>query len=133
MDHEFTETIRQILIAEFGSIANSIFDKSDLIQYLNIKTRAASQEAKARRSFGNLYSIYVLVEDYIRRGFDDLDTYSEYEGARFSDLIRRQRELPFGEKLQNHPLNQRLNQEFLRYFPQQETGPVIRDTETKRY
>ena len=133
MEHEFTETIRHILAAHFGSAADSLFANSDLIQYLNVKTISASQGSKARASFANLYAIYVLVEDYISHGFDDTGEYGDYEGARFSDLLKRQRELPFGAKLQNHALNHRLNQEFSRRFPQQELMPIIRDTQTSRY
>lgn len=43
MEHEFTATIQQILAAHFGSAADSLFAKSDLIQYLNVKTSSASQ------------------------------------------------------------------------------------------
>jgi len=41
--------------------------------------------------------------------------------------------LPFGQKLQNHALNARLNDEFHKYFPQVEIRPIIRDVETNRY
>jgi hypothetical protein len=61
------------------------------------------------------YALYVVVEDYIKKGFFEGKaklSYSKYEGARFIDLFRRQRELPFGAKLQNHALNSRLNEEF---------------------
>lgn len=34
----------------------------------------------------------------------------------FSNAFKRQRELPFGEKLQNHALNNRCNHEFSKYF-----------------
>ncbi len=133
MEHEFTVTIREILAAHFGSAADSLFSKSDLIQYLNVKTSSASKGSKARSSFANLYAIYVLVEDYIIHDFDDTGEYGEYKGARFSDLLNRQRELPFGAKLQNHALNHRLNQEFSRRFPQQDLMPILRDTQTSRY
>ncbi len=133
MEHDFTSTIKSILADHFGNDANNVFKSSDLLQYLNIKTRSASRGSKARGSFGNLYAIYVLLEDYVRHGFDATDTYSDYEGAQFSELLRRQRELPFGAKLQNHALNHRLNQEFRRLFPQQSLSPIIRDTETSRY
>jgi len=133
MEHDFTATIRRILASHFGSDSDSLFSKSDLLQYINYKTASASRDSKARASFGNLFAIYVLVEDYVNQNFDDLGTYSDYEGAKFSTLFDRQRELPFGAKLQNHPLNHRLNQEFQRRFPQQEFLPILRDTETHRY
>ena len=133
MEHEFTTTIKGILTNHFGLLADELFAKSDLIQYLNNKTRSASRGSKARGSFGSIYAIYVLIEDYVNKDFDATDSYSDYEGAQFSELLRRQRELPFGGKLQNHALNHRLNQEFRRMFPQQNLLPVIRDTATSRY
>lgn len=133
MEHQFTQIIKRLLIAHFGLVANDLFTKSDLIKYLNAKTKSASRGSKARGSFGNIYAIYVLVEDYLNHDFDVESNYSDYEGARFSELFRRQRELPFGAKLQNHALNHRLNQEFSRFFPQQDFSPIIRDTETSRY
>lgn len=48
-------------------------------------------------------------------------------------MLKRQRELPFGTKLQNHALNQRMNQEFKKYFPTCGYIPIIRVVETKRY
>lgn len=133
MDHEFTKTIRKILEEEFGKIGPDIFRQSDLIQYLNVKTRSAGRGSKARSSYGNIYAIYVLIEDYLAHEFDQGGDYSSYEGARFHELFRRQRELPFGSKLQNHALNHRMNQEFKRMRPTCELTPIIRDGETRRY
>jgi len=104
-----------------------------LLQYLNIKTRSASRNSKSRGSFGNLYAVYVLVEDYLNHQFDIRDDYSSYEGARFSDLFTRQRQLPFGSKLQNHALNHRMNEEFHKYFPEVEFIPILRDVQNGRY
>ncbi len=56
-----------------------------------------------------------------------------YRRRRFTDLLTRQRRLPFGSKLQNHALNHRLNEEFKRFFPHVEALPVIRDVQTNRY
>ncbi len=131
--HEFTNTILEILEDEFLDNAEEVFKNSDLIQYINIKTRSASTGSKARASFGNHYAIYVLVEDYVNRGFHTNSEYASYEGARFSDLLRRQRQLPFGSKLQNHALNHRLNQEFRKYFPTSDYLPILRDSQTSRY
>ena len=113
MTHPFTEVILGILRRRFGDAADDLFEKSPLIQYLNIKTRSANRGSKARGAFANHYALYVLVEDYIAKGFlgDKKGQYQKYEGARFTDLFRRQRELPFGAKLQNHALNSRLNDE----------------------
>ena len=131
--HEFTDRIVDILTASFGPDANAIFGRSEVLQYLNIKTRSASRGSKARGSFANHYALYVLVEDYISKGYHENDGYAAYQGARFTDLLTRQRELPFGSKLQNHALNSRLNEEFRRYFPTCEFVPILRDNETNRY
>ncbi|EEX08497.1 conserved hypothetical protein [Ruegeria lacuscaerulensis ITI-1157] len=76
-----------------------------LVRYLKRKTKAASRGAKARRSLGNLYALLVIAEDF-RNGREN--------GSRFTDLLARMRKLPFGSKLQNHPLDNRLNDEFRR-------------------
>jgi hypothetical protein len=74
-----------------------------LVVYLNRKTRAADRGSKARRSLGNLYALYVVAEDYVQS-----------TTSRFTDLLARMKALPFGAKLQNHPLDNRLNDEFSR-------------------
>jgi hypothetical protein len=126
MEHEFTKTIRQILDDRFGDVGHQLFNSSELLRYLNIKTKSASRGSKSRGSFANLYAIYVLVEDYIARDFNKNDGYLDANGAVFTALFKRQRELPFGQKLQNHALNHRLNEEFKRYFPDCEHIPIVR-------
>jgi len=133
MEHEFTKKIKDILIRNFGELSDKIFSESQLIQYLNIKTKSASKGSKSRGSFANLYAIYVLVEDYISKGYHKKSGYTNYEGAVFTDLFKRQRELPFGQKLQNHALNHRMNEEFKKYFPTCDYIPILRDLKTNRY
>lgn len=133
MEHTFTVNIKAVLRRNFEKNANDIFDKSQLIQYINEKTRSAGRGSKARGSFANLYAIYVIIEDYIANGFDTKGDYSKYEGALFNKLFARQRELPFGSKLQNHALNNRMNSEFEKYFPTSEYKPILRDQATNRY
>ena len=133
MEHNFTKQIKQVLANNFGKIAEDVFQRSELLQYINIKTVSANRGSKARGSFGNLYAIYVLIEDYLNNKFDKKGKYDEYEGAIFSDLFSRQRKLPFGAKLQNHALNHRMNQEFKKTFPTCDYTPIIRVVETKRY
>lgn len=70
-------------------------------QYLAKKTKASDRGSKARRSLGNLYALYVLCEDYV----------NNINGSTFSNLMSRMKSLPFGSKLQNHPLDNRLNDE----------------------
>jgi len=133
MEHEFTAQILDVLKNNFGDRGKLVFDKSPLLQYINIKTRSAERGSKSRGSFANLYAVYVLVEDYLQSGFDNRKDYSNYKGARFTSLLKRQRELPFGSKLQNHALNHRLNEEFRKYFPEIEYVPILRDVRENRY
>lgn len=133
MEHEFTKKIYVILRNNFGDLSDKVFLESPIVQYLNIKTKSASKGSKSRGSFANLYAIYVLVEDYISKDFHKTGEYTEYECAIFTKLLKRQRELPFGQKLQNHALNHRMNQEFKKYFPTCNYIPILRDLETNRY
>ncbi|MGB4773696.1 MAG: hypothetical protein WBP45_00855 [Daejeonella sp.] len=133
MEHTFTANIKAILENKFGNDADEIFKNSNLIQYINFKTRSANKGSKARSSFANLYAIYVLVEDYIYNDFEQKGTYSEYEGSIYSKLFIRQRQLPFGGSLQNHALNNRMNAEFKKYFPTSDIIPILRKLETNRY
>ena len=134
-EHSFTSTIIKVLDSFFGKNAEAVLESSLLIQYLNEKTKSANKGSKARSSFANLYSIYIVVEDYINHGYHKAKKgeYADYEGAIFSYLFKRQRELPFGAKLQNHSLNNRTNSEFLKFFPTANLIPIIRNQETNRY
>ncbi len=132
--HEFTAQIVQILELRFAQNALEILETSPLLGYLNIKTKSANRDSKTRGAFANLYALYVIIEDYLAKGFDVPNSeYAKYEGARFSDLLKRQRELPFGTKLQNHALNSRLNEEFKKYYSSLEITPIIRDLATQHY
>ncbi len=133
MKHPFTAFILRVLHDQFGDLSNDIYQASDLIQYINEKTRSADKGSKSRGSFANIYAIYVLAEDYLKQEETQKGGYSKYAGAMFRDLMVRQRELPFGSKLQNHALNHRLNQEFKRIRPTCELSPILRDVESKRY
>jgi len=134
--HAFTQVISDILKKHFGEMASDIFSSSPVLGYLNRKTKAANRGSKARGAFANHYALYVVVEDYIQKGFLDGTAnmlYKQYKGARFSDLLERQRELPFGAKLQNHALNSRLNDEFKKFYPMVGKLPIVRNVETQRY
>lgn len=85
----------------------SINKESVVYSYLAFKTKASDRGSKARRSLGNLYALYVLCEDFVN---------NNKEGSRFSDLMYRMRQLKFGSKLQNHPLDNRLNDEVRRRY-----------------
>ncbi len=74
MQHNFTEKIKEILETHFGEDTEQIFRNSELLQYLNIKTVSANRGSKSRGSFSNIYAIYILIEDYINKGFHFGDT-----------------------------------------------------------
>lgn len=132
----FEEFIHDYLREHYGENANRLFEQNYILQYIAYKTKSADRGAKSRASFANLYAIYVIVEDYLDKGFDKSGKYSLYEGAQYSKLLKRQRELPFGAKLQNHALNSRMNDEFFKLFQLQKQGgipPIIRNLATQRY
>jgi hypothetical protein len=135
--HAFTSEILNILQRHFGDEAEDLFRASSILGYLNYKTKSANRGSKSRGAFANHYALYVVIEDYIQKGYLPegalAGQYSDYDGARFSDLYRRQRELPFGQKLQNHALNTRLNDEFKKFFPSVEAEPIVRDVAKQRY
>jgi hypothetical protein len=124
MEHIFTANIKFILEKYFGENADDVFEKSPFIQYINEKTRSAGRGSKARSSFGTLYALYTIIEDYVKNGFHEKAGYSDYEGAKYSTLLARAITLPFGEKIQNHYFNNRTNSEFKKYFPLTEVLPI---------
>lgn len=133
--HSFTDAIIEVLTKYYAEYALEVFEASQLLGYLNSKTKSANRGSKARGAFANHYALYVVIEDYVKKGFFTGTTtpYSKYEGARFSDLFARQRQLPFGAKLQNHALNSRLNDEFKKFYPTIGKQPIVRDVAAQRY
>lgn len=77
IEHSFTTKIQEILHNEFGEQSDAIFAASELIRYLNVKTRSAERGAKARNNFANLYAVYILVEDYIEHGYPQSGDYAQ--------------------------------------------------------
>jgi len=133
MTHPFTAKILSVLENHFPNNGKTIFELSPLLQYINSKTRSANKGSKSRSSFANLYALYVLVEDYIKGGFDTSGKYHGFIGADFSPLLARMKKMPFGNKLQNHALNSRLNDEFHKYFPTDTRRPITRDVSKQKY
>jgi hypothetical protein len=136
MEQSFESYIKSYLKQKYGKDSETLYSLSHLLQYLVKKTVSANKSAKARGSFANLYAIYVIIEDYISNGYNKNKNYEDYEGAQFAQLMKRQRELPFGKSLQNHALNNRMNDEFFKFFPlmkDESKYPIIRDLKTKRY
>ncbi|TAF10461.1 MAG: restriction endonuclease [Nostocales cyanobacterium] len=132
LQHDFTQIIITIVNKYFPGYGEIVLSNSQLLQYINIKTKAANRGSKSRASFANHYAIYVLIEDYLQKEFHIKNGYEDYEGAQYTALLMRQRELPFGSKLQNHALNNRLNEEFKKYFST-DFLPIIRDIKHNRY
>ena len=79
-EHSFTSTIRKVLTTFFGENADTVFESSILVQNINEKTKSANRGSKDRGSFANLYSIYVIVEDYIRHNYHKVKkgNYADY-------------------------------------------------------
>jgi hypothetical protein len=131
--HEFTNEIINQIEQDLNVNGEELIKFSPLLGYINLKTRSANRGSKSRGSFANLYAIYVILEDYIKIVFEENKNYSEHQGAIFSELFKRQRELPFGAKLQNHALNHRLNEEYHKYFPTTNEQVILRDIPSSRY
>ena len=126
--------IKDTLLQLFSiDIAEQVLKDNLIIQYLAKKTASVAKSSKSRASFANIYAIYVLVEDYLKI-IKTRKKYKGYEGMRFTDALARTRSLPWGEKLQNHALNSRLNEEFRKFFGNKtKEVPIIRNLSTKRY
>ncbi|MGL5906954.1 MAG: hypothetical protein ACRCZA_09565 [Shewanella sp.] len=84
-----------------------VHNDSVIHQYITRKTKASERDSKARRSLGNLYALYVLCKDYLN---------GNETGSTFTDLMANMKSMPFGAKLQNHPLDNRLNDEVRRQY-----------------
>ena len=116
-----------------ANLTSKIFDSSFLIRYLDKKTKSVDRSSKSRASFANIYAIYVLIQDYLSV-IAAKGKYKNYKGMRFSDALKQVRSLPWGEKLQNHALNSRLNEEFRKFFGSETKQlPILRDLSTKHY
>jgi len=121
LEHEFTEIIYKI-IGDFyqKDLAEDIFLRSPLLQYINYKTKSVNADSKSRGAYAPLYVIYSLVKDYVENEYHKKDNYSsEYIGARFTDLKKVVNSLPFGDKIQNHHFNNRLDGEFKSKFDEE--------------
>ncbi|MBF0536953.1 MAG: hypothetical protein HQL03_01730 [Nitrospirae bacterium] len=62
MEHSFTKNIKEILKNIFADKSEAIFEKSLLLQYINLKTKSANKGSKSRANFANLYAIYVIID-----------------------------------------------------------------------
>lgn len=117
--------IKEILNEAFGKEGCKIYSQSLLLQYLDKKTKAIHGNSKTRRSLGNIYALYSILFYYIGRFYQNADKYKEFEGFDFTHLITFCRNLYGGSKLQNHPLNSRVNFEFRNFFPDARKDIII--------
>lgn len=107
------EFIGEIIKKHFGDKAQVIFDKSDIIRYIDLKSSAILGNSKTRKSLGNIYVIYSLLHFYLQDNyFGKPEEYKKFGGYSFTKLLSFCRTLYGGEKLQNHSFNSRLNSEF---------------------
>jgi hypothetical protein len=106
------EFIKDILLEDFGDEYENIFNQSDLLQYLDLKTSAIFGNSKTRKSLANIYAIYSILNFYIDTFYNDPEEYRKFQGYEFTLLLTFCRNQYGGEKIQNHALNSRLNGEF---------------------
>ncbi|MGL5779094.1 hypothetical protein [Cetobacterium sp.] len=106
--NDFTDIIEEVLEKNFPEKYQKIMEESLFIRYLKIETGSIGN-SKTRSNLGNLYSIYSLINDYLA----NKEIYiGDYDGAKFTELLNFLRALPSGKKIQNHPLNNRINDKF---------------------
>lgn len=105
--------IKDILISTFGDRWKKVYDKSELIQYLNLKSNAIHGNTHSRRSLANWYAIYSILTFYNDQNFvNNKSEYLKFDGFNYTSLFEFTRKQYGGEKLQNHALNSRVNGEF---------------------
>ena len=124
------EYIMNILEQYFPGRSQEIYDKSELIQYFNLKSNAIHGNSKSRRSLANWYAIYALLYYYKSEGFINNPEYNTFEGFKYTPLFNFMRSLYGGSKLQNHALNSRVNGEFTNKISS-DKGPLIIINENK--
>lgn len=59
LNHEFTQTIISIIESYFPGQSQKIFEISELLKYLNIKTKAANRGSKSRAA---LATFWILIK-----------------------------------------------------------------------
>ena len=127
MKRKIEDYIKRILIDNYGDKWEYIYNKSQMIQYLNLKSNAIHGDTKTRRSLANWYEIYSILHFYEKRGFiDHKEKYQKFAGFPYTSLLEFQRNQYGGEKLQNHGLNSRVNGEFINKIAiDKEKNPII--------
>lgn len=109
--------IRDVLIDDYGSESQFVYDNSKLIQYLDKKMGAVHGDSKKRRSLASIYAIYSILNFYKDDYYNQPDKYRNFGGYDYMRLFNYYRSLYGGSKLQNHAFNSRVNGEFRNKFP----------------
>lgn len=105
--------IKKELEKNFDDDWQTIYQSSDLLQYLNLKSGAIHGNSKTRRSLANWYAIYSILTYYLEDNFfENKEGYLKFQGFPYSQLFEFQRTQYGGSKLQNHGFNSRANDEF---------------------
>lgn len=73
MEHDFTPAIRDILTKHFGDKAEDLFEKSPLLQYINLKTVSATRGSKARSSKLQNHALNHRLNEEFRKFFPQVD------------------------------------------------------------
>jgi len=113
--------IKAYLLNTFSVDEAKYLLENPLLLYIGTKTQAVSRTTTHRGSYGNLGTLLVILQDYIRN-FKD---YQQHQGMKFSDYLTQVRTLPGCAKIQNHAINHRLNEEFKKFFRDEEP-PITR-------
>ena len=117
---------KNILLSNYKSKSEIIFQKSSLIQYIDKKITSVGSSPKSRPNIATLYAIYVLIKDY--KKVSQKESYEKYSGSKFTPLLKSARSLPFGSKIQNHVFNHRCNMEYKGIF-KTETNVILRNNQ----
>jgi len=125
MIHE--DFVRQILQQELGDRYEDVYNKSHLLQYLDMKMSAVHGDSKTRRSLANIYAIYSILHFYRLEFVGKKKAYCKFHGYDFTRLFNYCRSMYGGSKLQNHAFNNRLNFEFRRRLPLAKNDLMIAD------
>lgn len=118
--------IKDILIEEYKGKYLDVYNNSEIIKYLDKKTGAIEGNSKTRRSLGNIYAIYSVLQAYIEDGYyNNKEKYLKHDGFEYTRLWNFCRSQYGGSKIQNHALNNRLNTEFLNKISKDSTKELL--------
>ena len=120
--------VRRILETNYGKDADTIYNSSFLLQYLDKKMKAVHNGSKTRRSLANIYAIYSILHFYTSDFYQNAAKYRKFDGYDYMRLFTFYRSLYGGSKLQNHALNSRVNGEFRNKFPEIQNDLIIIDS-----